>query len=79
MTRPELARPWQYAFQRQWLYYMTWGRLLYDPNTPDEVFSNACRERYGAAGRDLFEALKLGSRMPLRLGSFYKGTWDFTL
>jgi hypothetical protein len=79
MTRPELARPWRYAFERQWLYYMTWGRLLYDPRTPDDAFINACTARYGKAGPDLFEALKLGSRMPLRLGSFYKGTWDFTL
>ena len=79
MTRPERARPWRYAFERQWLYYMTWGRLLYDPDTSDEVFRDACTARYGPAGRDLFEALKLGSRMPLRLGSFYKGTWDFTL
>ena len=79
MTRPERARPWRYAFERQWLYYLTWGRLLYNPDTSDEVFRDACTARYGPAGRDLFEALKLGSRMPLRLGSFYKGTWDFTL
>lgn len=79
MTRPDRRHPWQYAFERQWLYYMTWGRLLYDPNTPDDVFIAACTTRYGEAGRDLFEALKLGSRMPLRLASFFKGTWDFTL
>jgi hypothetical protein len=79
ITRPELPRPWRWAFERQWLYYMTWGRLLFDPETPDEVFAAACEARYGPAGRELFAALKLGSRMPLRLGSFYKGTWDFTL
>src|SRR5690606_15406145 len=27
---------WDYAFERQWLYYMLWGRLLYNPNTSDE-------------------------------------------
>ena len=79
MTREDLARPWRWAFERQWLYYMTWGRLLYDPDAPDALFSAACEARYGEAGRALFTALKLGSRMPLRLGSFYKGTWDFTL
>lgn len=79
LTRPERVRPWRYAFERQWLYYMTWGRLLYDPDTGDDVFINACVARYGEAGRDLFAALTLGSRMPLRLASFYKGTWDFTL
>lgn len=79
MTRPELNPPWRWAFERQWLYYMTWGRLLYDPYTPNAVFRAACAARYGEAGDDLFTALKLGSRMPLRLGSLYKGTWDFTL
>jgi hypothetical protein len=58
MTRPELDRPWRWAFQRQWLYYMTWGRLLYDPETPDDVFAAACEARYGPAGRELFAALK---------------------
>jgi hypothetical protein len=79
MTRPELNRPWKYAFERQWLYYMTWGRLLYNPHTPEDVFIKACTVRYGERGRLLYEALSLGSRMPLRLASFYKGTWDFTL
>jgi hypothetical protein len=58
MTRPELARPWRWAFERQWLYYMTWGRLLYDPATPDEVFAAACEARYGPEGRELFATLK---------------------
>ena len=79
LTRPELARPWRWAFERQWLYYATWGRLLYDPATPDTVFREACEGRYGPAGGNLYAALKLGSRMPLRLASFHKGTWDFTL
>jgi hypothetical protein len=79
MTKPGVERQWNYAFERQWLYYMTWGRLLYDPATPDDIFADACVRRYGEDGRKLFRALKLASRMPLRLGSFYKGTWDFTL
>ena len=29
---------WSWAFQRQWLFYKLWGRLLYDPETPDSVF-----------------------------------------
>jgi hypothetical protein len=68
-----------YSFERQWLYYMVWGRLLYNPNAGDDIFINACTARYGDAGNPLFEALKAGSRMPLRLASFYNATWDFTL
>ena len=29
---------WNWAFERQWLFYQLWGRLLYDPETPDSVF-----------------------------------------
>ncbi|MDX2430760.1 MAG: hypothetical protein QNK35_07495, partial [Bacteroides sp.] len=77
MTPPELSQG--YAFQRQWLYYMAWGRLLYNPDTPDETFIAACEARFGESGERLFEALKLGSRMPLRLATFFKGNWDFSL
>jgi hypothetical protein len=68
-----------YAFQRQWLFYKVWGRLLYDPATKDDVFAAEFRRRYGADGEKAFRALVLGSRMPLRLASLYKATWDFTL
>jgi len=68
-----------YAFERQWLYYMSWGRLLYNPKTPDQTFMAALNARYGNVGEVLFHALQLGSRMPLRLATFFKGNWDFAL
>ncbi|MGB0745193.1 MAG: hypothetical protein ACPGSB_11775, partial [Opitutales bacterium] len=68
-----------YAFERQWLFYQVWGRLLYDPGLPDEFFIRSCEARYGVPGEDLFQALKLGSRMPLRMASFFNASWDFTL
>ena len=36
-TSPRSKEPvsWKWAFQRQWLFYKLWGRLLYDPETPD--------------------------------------------
>ncbi len=71
---------WQYAFQKQWLFYKLWGRLLYNPETPDRVFENAFALRYGEAiAARLFETYQLASRMPLRLASFHAGSWDFTL
>jgi hypothetical protein len=77
MTPPELSKG--YAFERQWLYYKSWGRLLYNPDTPDETFISACKARYGESGETLFKALKLGSQMPLELATFFKGNWDFSL
>ncbi len=62
MTPPELAQG--YAFERQWLYYKTWGRLLYNPETPDETFISACKARYGDSGETLFKRLSLEAGCP---------------
>ncbi|MEZ4829098.1 MAG: hypothetical protein R3C61_22855 [Bacteroidia bacterium] len=71
---------WQYAFEKQWLFYQVWGRLLYNPETPDAVFEEAFVNRYGEmAGKKMFKAFQLGSRMPLKLASFHAATWDYTL
>ncbi len=74
------AKSWQYAFEKQWLFYKTWGRLLYDRKTPDQVFETAFDTRYGKdLGAPLLAAYKLASKMPLRLASFHRSTWDYTL
>jgi hypothetical protein len=77
---PGSSPPWDYAFERQWLFYMLWGRLLYDPSTPDAVFAAELDRRHGkGTGERLLEAFTRASRMPLRLASFHRATWDFTL
>ncbi len=70
---------WKYAFERQWLFYKLWGRLLYNPNTPDETFQAEFIRRYGKIARNLLEAYSLASSTQLRLASFYDLGWDFTL
>ena len=78
--KPDQHVIWQYAFEKQWLFYKLWGRLLYDPNTPDKVFAAEFDRRYGSdVGDKLLEAYALASRMPLRLASFHRATWDYTL
>ncbi len=73
-------KTWQWAFQRQWLFYAVWGQLLYDPATPDARFEAMFDARFGkGAGKDLLAAWKLASRVPLRFASFRKGTWDGSL
>ncbi len=71
---------WNYAFEKQWLFYQLWGRLLYDPATPDAVFEASFNDRYGKKrGRLLLEAYASASQVPLRLASFHRSTWDYTL
>ena len=70
---------WKYAFQRQWLFYKLWGRLLYDPKTPDSVFQAEFSRRYGKRGENLLKAFALASNTQMRLASLYDSRWDFTL
>lgn len=71
---------WDYAFEKQWLFYELWGRLLYDPQTPDAVFETSFATRYNLkSGKSMLEATAAASQMPLRLASFFKATWDYTL
>ncbi|MBN2371964.1 MAG: hypothetical protein JXO72_15895 [Vicinamibacteria bacterium] len=76
-----IKRPvdWTWAFERQWLFYKLWGRLLYDPETPDAVFQAEFNRRHGAQGDNLLRAYSLASSTQLRLASLYDFTWDFTL
>jgi len=71
---------WTYVFEKHWLYYMQWGRLLYNPTTPDKVFSAALARRYGEnSGAPLLNAYSLVCGMPMALASIFMFTWDFTL
>ncbi len=78
-TKPGIAVNWKYAFERQWLFYKLWGRLLYNPQTPDDVFKAEFVHRYGKAGNNLLRAFSLAGKTPLRLGSLFDFTMDLTL
>ena len=78
-TKPDPAINWKYAFQRQWLFYKLWGRLLYNPKTPDKVFKDEFVRRYGKSAAVLFKAYSLAGKTPLRLASSFDCSWDFTL
>jgi hypothetical protein len=70
---------WKYAFERQWLFYKLWGRLLYDLATPNRVFEEEFRRRYAVDGAPLLRASQLVSNTQLRLASLWDSRWDFTL
>jgi hypothetical protein len=69
----------RYAFERQWMYYKNWGRLLYNPETPDSIFEQAFVNRFPLHGKNLFNAQVKVSRVPLIIASYWNATWDFTL
>jgi hypothetical protein len=70
---------YQYGFQRQWMFYKNWGRLLYNPDEPDGTFENAFETKFPGHGKKLFAAQQMVSKVPLVFGSYWNATWDFTL
>ncbi len=70
---------YQYAFERQWMFYKNWGRLLYNPDTSDNVFEDAFDSRFPGLGKQLFKAQAEVSQVPLIIASYWNATWDFTL
>jgi hypothetical protein len=73
-------KTWTWAFERQWLFYALWGRLLYNPQTSDRIFEGLLAERFGAAHAPaLLQAWTLASRAQLRFAAFHQGRTDNTL
>ncbi|WP_439133310.1 hypothetical protein [Pseudomaricurvus sp.] len=70
---------WTYAFERQWLFYKLWGRLLYNPETPDSVFEAEFVHRYGESAKPLLTAYEAASETQLKFATATDFTWDFTI
>jgi hypothetical protein len=54
---------WKYEFERYWLFYLLWGRLTYDPKTPERVWRRELERRFGSAAPDVLEAYQQASRI----------------
>jgi hypothetical protein len=78
-TKDSTGLNWHYAFERQWLFYKLWGRLLYDPAAGDNIFQQEFLRRYGKQGQPLLQASALAGAAALRIASDYDCGWDFTL
>ncbi len=78
-TKTGIAVNWKYAFERQWLFYKLWGRLLYNPATSDDVFKASFIQRYGKQSVPLLNAYAHAGTVPLHLASSFDFSWDFSL
>ena len=78
-TKDSVGLSWRYAFERQWLFYKLWGRLLYDPLQDNDIFNAEFIRRYGMAGKQLLDASSLSGSTALRIASDFDCGWDFTL
>jgi len=78
--KPDLPGRARWAFQRQRLFYVVWGRQLYDPNLDDAALARSIDRQYGqGTGATLLPVLDMASRTPLRIATFMGATSDPTL
>ncbi|MGC6432021.1 MAG: hypothetical protein ACON5F_13330 [Jejuia sp.] len=74
------SKHFNYAFERQWLWYSIWGRLLYDNRTKDEVFANQLNHKFNIDyGDQLLNTWKTASSYYHHFASLYRGSWDAAL
>jgi dienelactone hydrolase len=52
-----------WTHERDWMYLNLWGRLGYDPDTPDEQFDALVADKLGPAAAPLVEAWKAAGRI----------------
>jgi hypothetical protein len=60
-------RFYDYEFERYWQFYRLWGRLTYNPETPDEASEQEFNARFGQAGAPVSKALQLASQILPRI------------
>ena len=78
-SKPGAHKTWDYHFQRQWLWYAMWGRLMYNPETSDVIFEKMLSEKYGKpVGKEALAAWQIASNNLLKFASFHRGTSDVT-
>ncbi len=77
---PHPQKTWKYAFEKQWMFYHQWGRLLFNSNEKEITLASEIEKRYPDINALAFlKAYSLASKVPLNIATFYKGTWDLTL
>ncbi len=79
ITPSGFPKDWRWAFERQWLFYDLWGRLLYDPATPDSVFGQHLASRFDlplSEGREILDAFSAASLAQLHTTRMIKATAD---
>ena len=65
---------WQYKFEKHWFRYMLWGRLSFDCDEPDATWLGYFRQRFGAAGDAVYEALHQSGKIAPLITSYH---WNY--
>jgi len=65
---------WAYKFEKNWFRYMLWGRLSYSADEPDATWIAHFQRRFGAAGPDVFKAIRQASKIVPLVTSYH---WNY--
>jgi hypothetical protein len=65
---------WQYMFEKHWFRYMLWGRVGYNAAEPDSTWQGYFRQRFGAAGDDVYEAIHQSGKIAPLITSYH---WNY--
>jgi hypothetical protein len=65
---------WQYMFEKHWFRYMLWGRVSFHAAEPDSTWRSHFERRFGAAGGEVFEALRQSSKIAPLITSYH---WNY--
>ena len=64
----------RYIWEKNWPWYLAWGRLAFDPDLPEQTLARVYRQHFGAAGDKVYEALQAsGQIVPLAMAYRFTG------
>jgi len=74
-TRVTMPRP--LIIEKQWYWFLLWGRLAYEPAIPNARFEEILEARFPKAGAAVFAGLAATSKIVPLVNRFYWGYFDF--
>jgi len=69
--------PRRLVIEKQWYWFLLWGRLAYEPSMPNQRFQAILEARFPHAGAAVFAGLASTSKILPLLNRFYWGYFDF--
>ncbi len=65
---------YRYFWQKNWPWYLAWGRLAYDPALPEATLIHAYEKHFGASGAKVYAAMQAsGKVVPMAMAYRFTG------
>jgi hypothetical protein len=77
VSKGAATSPRRLVIEKQWYWFLLWGRLAYDPSIPDERFQQILQARFPGTQSLVFGGLMATSRIIPLVNRFYWGYFDF--